>query len=79
MFDHVHVQAYGKGTPLSEVGQVTIKSPTLAVINVYDPEVGHWALPPFQEIGLLIGHVYRTALLSCWRSSTPPSRLPNWS
>jgi ribosome recycling factor len=40
MFDHLHVQAYGKSTPLSEVGQVTIKSPTLAVINVYDPEVG---------------------------------------
>ncbi len=39
MFDHLHVQAYGKSTPLSEVGQVTIKSPTLAVINVYDPEV----------------------------------------
>ncbi|KAM3573107.1 hypothetical protein VYU27_004918 [Nannochloropsis oceanica] len=39
MFDHLHVQAYGRSTPLSEVAQVTIKSPTLAVINVYDPEV----------------------------------------
>lgn len=39
MFDHLHVQAYGTSTPLSDVGQVTIKSPTLAVINVYDPEL----------------------------------------
>ena len=39
MFDHLHVHAYGKSAPLSEVAQVTLKSPTLAVINVYDPEV----------------------------------------
>lgn len=40
MFEHVQVKAYGKATPLGEVAQVTIKSPTLAVINVYDGEVG---------------------------------------
>lgn len=39
MFEHVQVKAYGKATPLGEVAQVTIKSPTLAVINVYDGEV----------------------------------------
>lgn len=39
MFDSINVFAYGKQTPLSEVGQVTIKSPTLALINVYDPDL----------------------------------------
>ncbi|TFJ86355.1 hypothetical protein NSK_002563 [Nannochloropsis salina CCMP1776] len=41
MFDHLYVQAYGKATPLSDVAQVTIKSPTLAVIHVYDPDILH--------------------------------------
>jgi ribosome recycling factor len=39
MFDHLHVKAYGQSTPLGEVAQVTIKSPTMAIINVYDTEV----------------------------------------
>ena len=39
MFDHVSIDAYGNRTSLSQVAQVTIKSPTLAVLNVFDPMV----------------------------------------
>jgi hypothetical protein len=39
MFDHLQVAAYGKNAVLSDVAQVTLKTPTLATINVFDPEV----------------------------------------
>jgi ribosome recycling factor len=33
------INAYGKSTPIPEVAQVTLKSPTVAVVNVFAPEV----------------------------------------
>lgn len=39
MFDHLSVDAYGSKTSLSQVAQVAVKSPTLVVMNVFDPMV----------------------------------------
>jgi ribosome recycling factor len=39
MLDHIRVQAYGKPSPLSAVAQVSLKSPKLLQINVFDPQM----------------------------------------
>jgi ribosome recycling factor len=39
MLDHVRVEAYGKSNALSAVAQVTLKSPKLLQVAVFDPQM----------------------------------------
>ena len=39
MLDHVRVDAYGKSNALSAVAQVTLKSPKLLQVSVFDPQM----------------------------------------
>jgi ribosome recycling factor len=39
MLDHVRVEAYGKSNSLSAVAQVTLKSPKLLQVAVFDPQM----------------------------------------
>jgi ribosome recycling factor len=39
MFNHILIEAYGAKVPMSEAGQVTLKTPTQAAISVFDPDL----------------------------------------
>jgi ribosome recycling factor len=52
MFDSINGDAYGSPQSVSAVAQVTIKSPTMAVLNVYDPSLCPAVMKALKESSL---------------------------
>ncbi|CAI5958383.1 unnamed protein product [Closterium sp. NIES-64] len=65
LLDHVHLEAYGRPSPLSRVATVTVKDPQLLSVTLHDASLLGAAMKGLQEspMGLNPSHTSHTAIL----------------
>ncbi|CAI5469020.1 unnamed protein product, partial [Closterium sp. Yama58-4] len=65
LLDHVHVEAYGRPSPLSRVATVTVKDPQLLSVTLHDASLLGAAMKGLQEspMGLNPSHTSHTVIL----------------
>ncbi|CAI5459182.1 unnamed protein product [Closterium sp. Yama58-4] len=65
LLDHVHVEAYGRPSPLSRIATVTVKDPQLLSVTLHDASLLGAAMKGLQEspMGLNPSHTSHTVIL----------------